>query len=187
MRRILSITALLLATLVLTLRIREINQSPEIPQLAPRSLHLLYLDSLRTALLEFAEQYGRPVFRYDTTSPVTGHGRIQLARLRIALFDPRIEYDFSDQGFAIEWRGDPKPRYPRSSFVPIGAPPPPSFGHRTASIANAWPEPAAEYARLRREFITPRWPEPPAGRSRREHDFMTPPRDAFALQAAIVN
>jgi hypothetical protein len=185
MRRILSITALLLATLVLTLRIREINQSPEIPQLAPRSLHLLYLDSLRTALLEFAEQYGRPVFRYDTTSPVTGHGRIQLARLRIALFDPRIEYDFSDQGFAIEWRGDPKPRYPRPSFVPIGAPPPPSFGHRTASIANAWPEPAAEYARLRREYITPRWPELPA-RASPSRNF-SPPHDGFALQATIAN
>jgi hypothetical protein len=89
MRRLLSVVALVLATTILAVRIRAINTPPEIVGVAPRTAHLLYLDSLRTALLAFAEQYGRPVFEYDTTPPVTGHGRIQLARLHEALFAHR--------------------------------------------------------------------------------------------------
>jgi hypothetical protein len=176
-RRILSVASLLLATLVFVLRVREINKPAPPVRLAPRTLHLLYLDSLRQELLTFAEQYGRPVFQYDTTSPVTGHGRIQLARLRRALFDPRVEYAFSDEGFAIEWRTDPKPHLP-SSFVHFGAPGSNLF---RKSIANAWPESAAEYARIRRLIITPQWPEPPQRRTNRPPARTVPPHgDVFA-------
>src|SRR5690349_13887827 len=120
-RRILSVVALVIAVAVLAGRVHEINRPPAPVQLAPRTVHLLYIDSLRRELLTFAEQYGRPVFRYDTTSPVTGHGRIQLARLREALFDPRIEYFFGDEGFNIDWRADPKPRSHSKGFMAFGA------------------------------------------------------------------
>jgi hypothetical protein len=191
-RRILSLASLALAILVLVLRVREINRPAPPVTLAPRTLHVLYLDSLRQELLAFAEQYGRPVFQYDTTSPVTGHGRIQLARLRNALFDPKVEYIFGDEGFIIDWRGDPKPR--ARSFISVGGPPPPAFvpigqaapfGSRYShGIANAWPGPAAEYARLRRIFVTPRWPEPPVPRANRHVPTGVPPHaDASSILA----
>jgi len=187
MRRQLSLIALALATLVLGLRIREINK-PRKVELAPRTVHLLYLDSLRTALLTYAEQYGKPVFVTDTVSPVNGYGRIQMRRLRDALFAPQIEYSYGDKGFSIEWRGDWTPRTPRFDRAVTLQ----EFDRilrvlNRRPISNSWPESAAEYARLRREFITPRWPEPPARRSRGERNFPTPPRDAFALQAATIN
>lgn len=181
-RRLLSIGTLILAMLVLGLRIREINKPAPPVTLAPRSVHLLYLDSLRHELLTFAEQYGRPVFRYDTTSPVTGHGRVQLARLRNALFDPRIEYGFGDDGFVLDWRSDPKPRSP-NAFVQFGAPRPPTARH-IGGVANAWPESAAEYARIRRLFVTPRWPEPPVRRTNRSRPAGVPPQaDAYSILA----
>src|SRR3954466_8446739 len=120
LRRILSIVALALSVAILVRRIQRINEPVRV-ELAARTRHLLYLDSLRTELLTFSEQYGRPVFQYDTTSPVTGHGRIQLARLRQALFDPRIEYAFSDEGFAMDWRSDPKPRIRHMGFAHFGS------------------------------------------------------------------
>jgi hypothetical protein len=167
----LGLATLALATLVLTIRVREINE-PRAIDLAPRTLHLLYLDSLRQELLTFAEQYGRPVFQYDTTSPVTGHGRIQLARLRHALFDPRIEYVFGDEGFALEWRSDPKPRPRFTGFVSFGQP---SQFHSTAPVAGAWPQSAVEYARIRRLVITPQWPDRPAFRANRRRRSPVPP------------
>jgi hypothetical protein len=178
-RRLVSIATLVIATLVLVLRVRDIN-TVEPVVLAPRTMHLLYLDSLRRELLTFAEQYGRPVFQYDTTSPVTGHGRIQLWRLRHALFDPRIEYVFGDEGFAIDWRGDPKPRTTRS-FTIFGA----SHVPLHSAIGDRWPQEAAEYARLRRLFITPQWPEPPVRRrSNRSPATGVPPHaDAYSILA----
>jgi hypothetical protein len=167
----LGLAALALAAFVLANRIHEVNERRAV-ELAPRTLHLLSLDSLRQELLTFAEQYGRPVFQYDTTSPVTGHGRIQLARLRHALFDPRVEYVFGDEGFALEWRSDPRPRPRFSGFVAFGQP---SEFHSTAPIAGAWPQSAAEYARIRRMVITPQWPEPPAFRANRRRQSPVPP------------
>ena len=181
-RRLVSILTLILATLVLALRVREINRPAPSVSLAPRTLHLLYLDSLRQELVSFAEQYGRPVFRYDTTSPVTGHGRVQLARLRNALFDPRVEYGFGDDGFVLDWRSDPKPRISHG-FAAFGAPRPPTTA-RPLGIANAWPESAAEYARIRRIFVTPQWPEPPMRRTNRRPAPGVPPHaDAYATIA----
>jgi len=181
MRRLLSLAALLLATLVLGLRVREINKPAPVVVLAPRAVHLLYLDSLRRELLTFAEQYGRPVFQYDTTSPVTGHGRIQLARLRHALFDPQIEYVFSDEGFVMDWRSDPKPRVRHRGFAHFGSPP---RGLPRDAIGNEWPKPAAEYARIRREFITPQWPDPPVRRANRRPATGVPPHaDAYSILA----
>ena len=171
MRRLLSVFALLLATAVLGIRIHNINTPPELVGVAPRTLHVLYLDSLRTALLTFAEQYGRPVFQYDTTSPVTGHGRIQLARLHQALFDERVVYSFGDQGFSLDWKGDPKPRPHGGAFRP--------FGSGAVAFPNAWPPSAAEYARVRRIFVTPQWPEPPQRRVNRMRNSPVPPHDAF--------
>jgi len=181
-RRILSLIALIAATLVFGLRVREINEPRPPIALAPRSLHLLYLDSLRHELLAFAEQYGRPVFRYDTTSPVTGHGRVQLARLRNALFDPRVEYGFGDDGFVLDWRSDPKPRVTHG-FMQFGAPRPPTERH-VGGVANAWPESAAAYARVRRLFWTPQWPDPPARRANRRQPPGVPPHaDAYSILA----
>jgi hypothetical protein len=168
MRRPLSVLALVFATGILGLRIRAINTPPELVGIAPRTAHVLYLDSLRTALLTFAEQYGRPVFQYDTTSPVTGHGRIQLYRLHQALFDPRVVYAFGDQGFSLDWRGDPKPRQHSAAFRRFGAGEPVIF-------PNPWPPSAAEYARLRRLFITPEWPDPPQRRVNRARNSPVPP------------
>ena len=156
-RTSLALAALVLATFVLAIRIHEVNEPREL-RLAPRTLHLLYLDSLRQELLTFAEQYGRPVFQFDTTSPVTGHGRVQLARLRHALFDPRVEYRFDDEGFYIEWRADPRPRLRSNGFVAFGSPSR-GVGFHFAPIADSWPQSAAEYARIRRLIITPQWPD----------------------------
>jgi hypothetical protein len=185
LRRILSVVALALSVAILIGRIEKINEPARV-ELAARTRHLLYLDSLRTELLTFAEQYGRPVFQYDTTAPVTGHGRIQLARLRQALFDQRIEYGFNDRGFYLEWRGDPRPRQRHgfSSFAPIGSvaryEPPPE------PISSAWPQTAAEYARIRREFVTPRWPEIPQRRINRPRRSPVPPHgDALSAVLAI--
>jgi len=180
MRKLVSVVALFAAVAILAVRVRALNTPAPTVVLASRTMHLLYLDSLRRELLTFAEQYGRPVFQYDTTSPVTGHGRIQLARLRNALFDPRIEYAFNDEGFAIDWRGDPKPRI-QKGFM--------SFGTRHiaehAAVGDAWPEPAAEYARIRREYVTPQWPEPPAGRraNQRPAPGVPPHADAYSFVA----
>src|SRR4051812_16431064 len=138
MRTRLSITVLAVAIVVFALRVRDINQ-PRRVELAPRTLHLLYLDSLRNELLTFAEQYGRPVFQYDTVSPVTGQGRIQLTRLHQALFDPRVEYVFGDDGFYLDWRTDPKPRRHFNHFRRIGEP----GDEPRVPIRNAWPESAA--------------------------------------------
>ena len=172
------LATLALAVFVLAIRVHEVNR-PRRVHLAPRTLHLLYLDSLRQELLTFSEQYGRPVFQYDTTSPVTGHGRIQLARLRHALFDPRVEYRFSDEGFYIDWRTDPKPRPQNQGFVAFGSP---GAGfHTQGPIANSWPETAAEYARIRRLLITPQWPEPPQRRPNRARRSPVPPHgETFA-------
>lgn len=181
-RRILSVIALIAAMLVFGLRVREINKPAPPVTLAPRAVHLLYLDSLRHELLTFAEQYGRPVFRYDTTSPVTGHGRVQLARLRNALFDPRVEYGFGDDGFVLDWRGDPKPRF-AGGLMEFGAPRPP-MARRIGGVANAWPESAAEYARVRRLFVTPQWPEAPVRRTNRRLPSGVPPHaDALSILA----
>jgi hypothetical protein len=171
MRRPLSILALALAIAILGFRIRTINTPPELVGVAPRTVHVLYLDSLCNALLTFAEQYGRPVFQYDTTSPVTGHGRIQLARLHQALFDDRVDYSFGDQGFSLDWKGDPKPRPHGGAFR--------QFGSGVVIFPNAWPPSAAEYARLRRIFVTPQWPEPPQRRANRVRNSPVPPHDAF--------
>ena len=181
-RRVLSTLALALATLVFAYRVREINRLPSIAQLAPRSEHLLYLDSLRTELITFAEQYGKPVFITDTVSPVNGHGRIQMARLREALFDSRIEYGYNDQGFGLDWRSDPRPK-PRFNG-------PVTFEEfdRVMSLANrltvasAWPQSAAEYAKLRRLFITPQWPQMPQRRANRMRNSPVPPHgEALAI------
>ena len=176
-RRILSVVMLVGAMLVLAHRVREINKPPTVIGVAPRTAHLLYLDSLRRELLTFAEQYGRPVFRYDTTSPVTGHGRIQLARLREALFDPKVYYYFGDEGFTLDWVSDPGPRRLYKGFA--------SFGSVTRRVyQNAWPERAAEYARIRRLLVTPQWPEPPARRTNRREPMGVPPHaDAYATLA----
>jgi hypothetical protein len=180
-RRVLAVVALIFATIVLVIRVREINKPAPPITLAARSVHLIYLDSLRNELLTFAEQYGRPVFRYDTTSPVTGHGRVQLARLRQALFDPRVEYGFGDDGFVLDWRSDPKPRLSHG-FMRFGAARPPTM--RRMGVANAWPESAAEYARIRRLFVTPQWPEPPARRTNRHVPSGVPPHaDAYSILA----
>ena len=178
-RRFLSIVALLVATAVLGLRIRAINRLPELAGPAPRTLHLLYLDSLRTELLTFAEQYGRPVFQYDTTGPVTGHGRVQLARLRQALFDPRVVYYFGDEGFTLDWRGDPRPQTHFKGFRSFGAGSAPVF-------ATSWPATAAEYARLRRLFITPQWPEPPQRRVNRARNSPVPPHGDALVSLALL-
>src|SRR5689334_12163126 len=177
-RRILSVVALISAVVVLGLRIREINKPALVVMPAPRTLHLLYVDSLRQELLAFAEQYGRPVFQYDTTAPVTGHGRIQLARLRQALFDPRVEYTFGDDGFAIDWRSDPKPHI-QKGFMVFGA----AHHAQYSSVGNPWPEQAAEYARVRRIFITPQWPEPPVRRraNPRPAPGVPPHADAYSI------
>lgn len=182
MRRLFSIAAFVLATLVLAHRVREINTPVPPVVLAPRTVHLLYLDSLRRELLSFAEQYGRPVFWTDSTPPVNGHGRIRLARLRQALFDPRIEYGYTDRGFAIDWRTDPKPRFPPSTFVHLGDAEPPMLRN---PVGDAWPESAASYARLRRLWITPQWPDPPARqRTNRGPVGGVPPHaDAYSLVA----
>jgi hypothetical protein len=179
-RRLLSFAALVLATLVLAFRVYEINQPAPPLVLAPRTVHVIYLDSLRHELLTFAEQYGRPVYQYDTTLIVTGSGRIQLTRLRQALFDSRVEYAFTDEGFAIDWRSDPKPRSAHT-FAAFGAPH--VLPHN--AIASAWPDPAAEYARVRREFITPKWPEPaPLRRANRRAPNGVPPHgDAYSIIA----
>ena len=184
MRTRLSIAALAAAIVILGIRIREINAPPAPVQLAPRTVHLLYLDSLRHELLAFAEQYGRPVFVTDTIAPVTGHGRVQLARLRQALFDPRVEYNYGDKGFYIEWRTDPKPRWtaPRS-FRAFGSD---SYEPPKLPVSAAWPQTAAEYARLRRDFITPRWPEIPQRRANRTRRSPVPPHgDAYASMLAL--
>ena len=173
LRRLLSILALALGVAVLVARIQKINELPRV-ELAPRTMHLLYLDSLRTELLSFAEQYGRPIFYTDTTPLVNGSGRIQVARLRQALFDSRIQYSYGDKGFNLDWATDPKPRIPKryASFndfyraLEVA-------GHRP--VASAWPETAAEYARLRRDFITPRWPEMPQRRVNRPRSSPVPP------------
>jgi hypothetical protein len=178
----LGLATLAVAAFVLAVRVHEVNQ-PAGVQLAPRTLHLLYLDSLRRELLTFAEQYGRPVFQYDTTSPVTGHGRIQLARLRHALFDPRIEYRFGDEGFSIDWATDPKPRPRNKGFAAFGSPG--NGFHSFGPIANSWPESAADYARIRRLLITPQWPEPPQRRINRPRSQHVPPHgDAVWLALA---
>jgi hypothetical protein len=176
-RNIAGFAALAAALLVLGLRVRRINQVEPV-QLAARAYHVLYLDSLRQELLGFAEQYGRPVFHYDSTPPVTLHGRIQLARLREALFDPRIEYTYGDEGFTLDWRSDPKPPRARGVWV--------SFGTPTAGWwATAWPSSTVEYAKLRRIAITPQWPEPPRRARPRSQPRATPHNDLTYLLAAL--
>jgi hypothetical protein len=188
-RRLSSFAALVLATLVLAFRVYEINKPAPRVVLAPRTEHLLYLDSLRRELVAFAEQYGRPVFLTDTTPPVNGHGRIQLARLRQALFDPRVLYGYTDKGFAMDWRGDPKPRVPRVERVMTFA----EFSrflqaHSRTPIGGEWPMSAAEYARLRRLWITPQWPDPPARRANRRPAAGVPPHgDAYSIIASNQN
>lgn len=177
MRRLLSVVALVVACAALMLRVQQINRVEPV-QLSARAYHVLYLDSLRHELLTFAEQYGRPVFQYDTTMVVTGHGRIQLGRLREALFDPRIEYRYGDDGFSLDWRSDPKPRvlHPQVWHA---------FGRRPSSRSSfiqgwsPWPPSTVEYARLRRVAITPQWPDPPQ-RPQRPRTSPTPNHnDAF--------
>jgi hypothetical protein len=177
-RRLISSIVLVVAIATLAFRVHEINRVPELVGPAPRTVHLLYLDSLRAELLTFAEQYGRPVFEHDTTSPVTGHGRIQLARLREALFDSRVAYSFGDEGFSLDWRSDPRPR-PRSKGFS-------AFGTRGAvTFAHSWPPTAAEYARLRRLFVTPQWPDPPQRRVNRPRRSPVPPQGDGTLHATL--
>lgn len=187
LRKLLSFVALCLATLVFFLRVREVNEPPAIVGLAPRSIHLLYLDSLRAQLLTFAEQYGKPVFMTDTIAPATGHGRIQFARLREALLsDPDIVYGYTDNGFSMEWRGDARIRMPRFDH-------PPTFEEYSRAlhalnrpaIGGAWPQHAAQYARLRREWITPQWPDPPVRRrpNQRPATGVPPHADAYSINA----
>jgi hypothetical protein len=177
-RRLLSVVALVAACAALMLRVQRINRMEPV-ELSARSYHVLYLDSLRHELLTFAEQYGRPVFQYDTTMVVTGHGRIQLGRLREALFDPRIEYRYGDDGFSLDWRSDPKPRRPGAgAWHAFGARP----AARSAFIQGwtPWPPSTIEYARLRRIAITPQWPEPPQRPSRRRPHPTPNHHDAFS-------
>jgi hypothetical protein len=100
--------------------------------------------------------------------------------LRHALFDPQIEYIFGDEGFAIDWRGDPKPRTPKG-FMTFGTP------HLAleSPVSNRWPEQAAEYARIRRLWVTPQWPDPPLRRRANRHspDGVPPHADAYSTIA----
>ena len=174
LRRLFSFAALAIGVAILAARIHQINK-PEPSLLAARTLHLLYLDSLRTELLTFAEQYGRPLFVTDTTPLINGHGRIQASRLREALFDPRIEYHYGDYGFTLDWASDPKPRMRHGVWMPFGSP-----RSKTIPGQTPWPPSAVQYAELRRLAITPQWPEPPQRRANRARRSPVPPRDGSA-------
>lgn len=181
LRTPIALAALALAVFVLSLRVHEVNR-PRGPQFASRTVHLLYLDSLRQELLTFSEQYGRPLFYTDTTILVSGHGRVQAARLREALFDPRVEYYYGDYGFTLDWAGDPKPRRAAGAWVAFhtGALP------HAAPGQTPWPESAIEYAVLRRIAITPQWPEPPQRSTRRPANPTPPHHDAFSSLAVLL-
>lgn len=133
LRRILDVAALIVACAVLTFRIRDLRARSRV-ELSERSARFAVVKGYSDRVLNYAEQYGRPIFVWTGVHHASAAESTLYENLRLDLRDRRIRYWYSDSHYSIAWYDPKQTRNPdRDQIV----------------ITNAWPADAAYYARWR--------------------------------------
>ena len=116
LRRILDVAALIVACAVLTLRIRDLRARTRI-EFTERTARFAVVKGYSDRVLNYAEQYGRPIFVWTGVRHASAAESTLYETLRLDLRDPRIRYWYADRSYCIGWydlRQARKPDRPRA-------------------------------------------------------------------------
>jgi hypothetical protein len=133
-RKLAGLLALTGASLILAWRIDHLRNPPQL-ELGPRAEMLATIRSLGDRVLQYSEQYGRPVFMMIGVHHVSAAESTLYVNLRRDLADSRVRYSFGDEGFSIRWNDERW--YPWSR------------GPQPIRQEYVWPKSASEYTHAR--------------------------------------